>query len=396
MNAITMEIPVAPLTRDLVLERVRALLPAIRERAPLSDEQRSIPQRSAQEFMDAGLARILLPKQYGGAELGLRTWVDVVLEISAADAAHGWCASLLIHHPHYLAQFPEGAQADVWSGGPDVPMAATMTPASRIEAVEGGYRISGRISYLSGVNHCTWIMVGGMLPGPEGRPDWTLFTVPPGAYTVEDTWQTAGMRGTGSNTVVYENVFVPHDHVLRVEEMRDGTAPGGKLSESPFFRAPWITYAPLTFTVPMLGAARGALEDYRAWTAQRSSLFGSPVAEFTSIQTRLARAAADLDLAELLTYRAVEVAEAAEPASPELRTRTYRDICRSSELIVAAIDTIMQISGSQGFAANSSIQRAWRDIHFASSHVILNPEVSYAAWGRQQFGLERDPKQLLF
>lgn len=384
------------LTPEMVGQRVDQLLPAIRERAAQGENDRSIPAVSAQEFLDAGLARILTPRQYGGAELGIKTWVDASIAIATADAAHGWVASLIIHHPHYLAQFPEAAQAAVWADGPDVAIAGTLTPTSRIEPAQGGYRISGRISYLSGVDHCSWIMVGGMLPGPGGRPDWTLFMVPPGFYEVEDTWHTTGMRGTGSNTVVYEDVFVPHDHTVRVEDMRDGTSPGGRVNASPYFRAPWITYAPLTFTAPMLGAARGALESYRAWTAERSSLFGSKVAEFVSIQTRLARAATDLDLAEMLTYRAVEVAEAPEPASPELRTRTYRDISRSSELIVAAMDTVMQISGSAGFADDSMIQRAWRDVHFASSHVILNPEVSYAAWGREQLGLERDPSQMLY
>lgn len=385
-----------PLTNELVKERITSLLPGIRERAAQGEKDRAIPKESAQEFLDAGLARILTPKRFGGAELGVRTWVDATIAIATADAAHGWCASLMIHHPHYLAQFPQAAQAAVWADGPDVAMAATLTPASEIKPTSGGYRISGRISYLSGVNHCSWIMVGGMLPGPGGQPDWTLFVVPPGFYEVEDTWHTVGMRGTGSNTVVYTDVFVPHDHVLRIQDMRDGVAPGGKLHESSFYRAPWITYAPLTFTAPMLGAARGALESYRAWTAERASLFGAKVADFTSIQTRLARAAADLDAAELLTYRAVDVADSPEPATPELRARTYRDTARASELIVSAIDTVMQISGSAGFSEQSSIQRAWRDIHFASSHVILNPEVSYAAWGRQQFGLDRDPQQLLY
>ena len=284
----------------------------------------------------------------------------------------------------------------MWADGPDVAMAATFTPTSEIEIVDGGYRISGRISYLSGVNHCTWIMVGGMLPGPGGRPDWTLFAVPPGQYAVEDTWNTAGMRGTGSNTVVYRDVFVPHDHTVRVEEMRDGTTPGGALYDAQFFRAPWITYAPLTFVAPMLGAARGALESYRAWTAERASLFGAPVAQFTSVQTRLARAAADLDAAGMLIDRAVNVAGSPDAADPGLRARSHRDACRAAELIVSAMDVVMTMSGAAGFATTNSIQQAWRDVHFAASHVILNPETSYAAWGRAQFGLERDPQQLLY
>lgn len=266
------------LSTETVLERVRGLLPAIRERAADAEKERTIPKESAQEFIDAGLPRILAPKRYGGAELGLRAWIDVVLEISAADAAHGWCASLLIHHPHYLGQFPEPAQAAVWANGPDVPIAGTFTPGSEITPVANGYRISGKIGYLSGVNHCTWIFVGGMLPGPDGNPSWTLFPVPPGQYEVLDTWHTIGMRGTGSNTVVYKDVFVPADQTVSVDEMRSGVAPGCKINDAPFFHAPWSTYAPFTFLAPMLGAARGALEDYRVWTssAQASSDNRSP------------------------------------------------------------------------------------------------------------------------
>ena len=381
---------------DAILETFRGLQPAIRARAALSEENRSIPKESAREFLEAGLARVLTPKKFGGTELGLQAWVDIAIEIGKADAAHAWCASLMMHHPHYLAQFPEAAQAAVWSSGPDVAIAATFTPTSKVEPVEGGYNIiSCSIPYLSGINHSTWVIIGGMLP-TGGPPDWTLFLIPPGKFKVIDTWHTTGMRGTGSNTVVVENVFVPTEHTLRVADMRDASTPGGRINSAPMYHAPWITYAPLTFLAPMLGAARGALEDYRSWTAKRASLFGSQVAEFTSIQVHVARSAADLDAAELLMRRCVEVAEAEEPASEELRARAYRDQARASELIVEAMDTIMKISGAAGFASSSSIQRAWRDVHFASSHVILNPEVSFAAWGRQQFGIERDQKQMMY
>ena len=381
-----------PASAEVLLERVTAMLPAIRDRAAITEQERSIPRASAQDFLDAGLARILTPRRHGGLELDLRCWIDVVVEIAKADASHGWCASLLIHHPHYLAQFPEAAQQAVWADGPDVAIAAPFGPVMRAEPVHGGYRVSGQASWASGVNHSTWIMVGAMLPGPGPGPDWTLFTIPPDAYEVTDTWDTVGMRGTGSNTVVLQDVFVPQEHTLRVADMREGTSPGGTLSEAPFFRAPWLTYAPFTFVAPMLGAALGALEDYRKWNADRVSLHGSAVAAYTSIQVRLARAAGNLDAARLLIERAVGVADAAEPASLELRARAGRDAVCASELIVSAMDTVMTMSGAAGFAASNPIQRAWRDVHFASSHVILNPEISYAAWGRQQFGLERDPE----
>ena len=214
--------PEPPASLDAIMDEVRRLAPAIRARARSSEENRSIPPESAQEFLDAGLARILTPKKFGGTELGLQAWVEVSTEIGKADAAHAWCASLMIHHPHYLAQFPEAAQAAVWADGPDVAIAATFTPTSKVEAVEGGYNvISSSIPYLSGINHCSWVMVGGMLPQPEGPPDWRLFLIPPGKFSVLDTWHTTGMRGTGSNTVIVENVFVPAEHTLSVANMRE-------------------------------------------------------------------------------------------------------------------------------------------------------------------------------
>ena len=322
---------------ESVLEDVRALSPAIRARAEDAERNRSIPNESAQEFLDIGLARVLLPKRYGGTELGLQAWVDISMEIGKADAAHAWCASLMMHHPHYLAQFPDAAQADVWAQGPDVSIALTFTPTSKVEVVEGGYRLWCSIPYLSGINHSSRVVIGGMVPTARGEPDWTLFLVPDQQFSVKDTWQTAGMRGTGSNTVVVENIFVPLEHTLRVTEMRESATPGAKLNTAPMFRAPWIYYAGLTFVAPMLGAARGALEDYRAWTAQRISLFGAQVAQYTSIQVHLARAAANLDAAELLMRRCVEDAERPDAVRLDLRTRAYRDQSRASELIVDAM-----------------------------------------------------------
>ena len=134
-----------PPTLDAMLQRVRGLLPAIRERAAETEENRSIPRKSAEEFLEIGLARVLMPRQFGGWEMGLKAWVELSVEIAKADAAHAWCACMIMHHPHYLSQFPEAAQAEVWRNGPDVAMACTFTPTSKVELVEGGYRISCEI-----------------------------------------------------------------------------------------------------------------------------------------------------------------------------------------------------------------------------------------------------------
>ncbi len=217
-------------------------------------------------MLELGLARILMPARFGGYELDFKTWHDAVLAISRADASHGWCASLIVHHAHLVAQFPEECQQAVWADAPDVAISASFAPRAQAVRAPGGYRVSGEnSSFSSGVDHSTWVMVGAMLPG-EGAPEWVFFMIPPGDYTVRDTWFTAGMRGTGSNTIVTDNVFVPETRMLRLTDLRQGRGPGAALYDNPIFRAPFFFYAPLTFAAPMLGAAQGAYAHFREWT----------------------------------------------------------------------------------------------------------------------------------
>src|ERR1700733_3081594 len=168
------------LSKAAVLELARALAPTFAARAEAAEQARRIPPQSAADMLGAGLARILLPRRIGGYGLGFDTWFEVTRELSKADASHGWCAGLIIHHAHLIAQYPETAQKMLWAEGLDVPIAASLAPATQATAVDGGYRISGKGSpFASGVDHCTWVMLGGFTHD-GGAPEWKFFLVPPG------------------------------------------------------------------------------------------------------------------------------------------------------------------------------------------------------------------------
>ena len=166
-----------------------------------------------------GSPAFCIPREIGGYGLGFDAWFEAMRELSKADASHGWCAGLIIHHAHLIAQFPEAAQKTMWAEDLDVPIAASFAPNATAVAADGGYRVSTKGSpFASGVDHCSWVMLGGMAQdGPA--PEWKFFLIPPGDYTIRDTWFTAGMRGTGSKTIVAENVFVPAGQVLRLADL---------------------------------------------------------------------------------------------------------------------------------------------------------------------------------
>src|SRR5262245_49937056 len=224
--------PAPAMIRRAIVEQCRQLASRAAVRAEAAEAARRLPRESVQEMLEIGLARILIPARFGGYDLDFETWLDAVLEISKVDASHGWCASLIVHHAHIIGQFPEEAQQAVWGTGPDVAVAASVAPTAQVTAVDGGYRLSGQhSSFASGVDNSSWVIVGG-LAGQETSREWLFFLVPPGDYKVRDTWDMAGMRGTGSNTIVTDDIFVPRGRVLSVAQMRDGRTPGGALNES--------------------------------------------------------------------------------------------------------------------------------------------------------------------
>ena len=375
-----------------ILARVQKLLPVIAERAEQGETARAIPQESAQAFLDAGLARALAPRRFGGYELGLDVWFDAVHAIGTTDASHAWCASLIMHHPQYLAQFPLEAQEAVWDDGPDVAVASSVNPTTTVTKADGGYRLTGKAPFTSGIAHASWAMIGGMLP-VAGPPRPALFLVPRSHFTVQDVWHTTGMRGTGSNLIVTDDVFVPENLALPLADLIEGTGPGGRVHDNPIYRTPLVTYGPATFAIPMLGAARGALEAYRAFAAPRQQRPNAVVAA-TTARIRMGRAAADLDAAELLLRRSLDLAARPADASIELRARSMRDAGRAAELITGSMNDLIALSGTAGFAADNVLQRHWRDVNFAARHVTLNPDANYAYWSGTQLGVERNPAEV--
>jgi len=383
-------------TAEALLERVRALLPIIEERAADGDRDRSVPREVIADLVSAGVARVLVPGRFGGLELGLDTWYELVREIAAVDMSTAWLASLATHHPHYVAQFPLAAQEEVWAEGPDVVIAASIAPVCTIEPVEGGYKVTGRSPFTSGINNSDWAMVSGFVPGAGPAPDWRFFLLPASEYEVIDTWDVVGMRGTGSNTIVTEGVFVPEHRVLKYMDLIEGCGPGAQVSTNPLYALPFKSYSSLTFATPIVGAAKGVYDKFVEWTSKRVAAGGAAVRDFIGVRVKMSRAAADIDAADMLLRRIVATAMGPDRPTEADRARAMRDYSRAVELAIDAVDTLVALGGSAVFGSTHPIQRAWRDVHFAATHISLNPETNYDHFGRIALGMGRAPQNLSY
>jgi 3-hydroxy-9,10-secoandrosta-1,3,5(10)-triene-9,17-dione monooxygenase len=388
-----------PESREEAVERARSLAPLLRDLARTAEDNRHLPSEMVEAFTDAGLARVQVPKRWGGAELGLVAHLDIAIEVARAYGSMGWVASFLIDHPFLLAHFGEEAQHDVWGAeGPDARIATSFVPVGKVSPTDGGWLLSGDWAWASGVEHCQWILLGGIIfPPGDGHPEYRLFLVPTGEVRIIDTWYSAGLRGSGSDNVVLEDVFVPDHRTLIMETVREGHPPGGAINTAAMYTAPLMAWAGHAMVAPAIGIARGVLEAWQEHARVKAhSYTQEQVAAGIPMQLTLAEAATQIDCADMLVRRCLHQAESGDEITLEHRVRNRRDITYASNLLVKAVNGLMQMAGASALREESPVQRGWRDVQAISCHVFCNFNAAAENYGRMAFGLPLNPRDPFF
>ena len=199
------------MTPEAYLDRVRALLPVLRERAPSAEKLRRLPDETFRDFQEAGLFRCIQPKRYGGYELDPETFYQAIVEVSAVCGSSGWILGVIGVHNWHLALISAAGSGRRLGRRHEHP-ALDLTGADRQgRAGPGGFRLSGRWSFSSGCDYCQWTALGGVVPAVESGapPDARMFLVPRSDYAIDDNWHVIGLCGTGSKDIVVEEAFVP-------------------------------------------------------------------------------------------------------------------------------------------------------------------------------------------
>ena len=379
------------LTHAGLIESAKGLAERARARAEVADDLRHLPHETVGELIGARLPQVLVPKEHGGSEMSLETLYEVTAQIAAGDAATGWCAGLMMHEPHFVGMFPAEAQEDVWQNGPNVVVGSSVLPATQVETLADGYRLTGAAPFSTGSQYAEWVIIGGMVQLDDGA-DWRLFLVPRNDYTVKDVWHMTGMRGTASNVVLTEGAFVPRTHTLRQRDVVEGTAPGGLVNANPMYRLPWVAVSPYCFTGTLVGSARGAWSYFVEWTRSRSTAGGSGVSQFAHVQETTGRTSGMIHAADLLNRSCLARVQAGA-VSLEDRAAIMRDVTLSARFLLEAIDELIESAGTAGFSKASPLERFWRDMHLAAAHIALNPHSNFGHHGRLTLGLERSAQQ---
>ena len=384
----------APTTAELVA-RARALRPLLAANAGQGEADRRVVEESIQALTDAGLFKIAVPKRYGGYETSVRAMLEVSAAVGEADGGTAWVLALVNVCNWLIGLFPQQAQDDVFGADPAALVSGVLAPTATTVKVDGGWRITGKWYYNSGSWHATWAGLGIPITDADGEVvSQGLALVPRVDLGLEDTWFVAGMKSTGSNCLVADDVFVPEHRVMLVPPAILGEYPSENLGSEPFYRSALVPVLALVLVGPQLGMGQAALDYVISKAAKKpvSYTFFTAQTESVGFQLQIAEAARLIDTARLHAFRAADDIDqaAARGEYPGLltRARIRSDTGYVAECVTRAIDILLYAHGAGSFADVSPLQRIWRDSATAARHAVVSPQVSYEVYGKALLGVE--------
>ncbi|MBI1406574.1 MAG: acyl-CoA dehydrogenase [Caulobacter sp.] len=366
------------------------------DRAATAETLRSVPEETLREAAEAGYFALLAPTTAGGAGASMADFLDVGRRLAAGCPSSAWTLSFLALHAWLLCRFEPALQAELFVRGA-MPLApAPLAPTGKAEPAPGGYRVSGRWEWATGVNHSDWVMVNAM-DGPMPR----FCVLPIGDVVVEDVWRTAGMCATGSNVVTAGDVFVTAHRTLSAMQMKFGPMPGLALHPGSTVGYAMSPALALVAAAPALGAAEGALAAFTDRMKAKVQAYsgGAKQSEAPATHLRLGEALATVRAARLVWADAVALYEREGPLGAAMPVESLAAVRLAAADVVRLANTAVNImcaaaGASSGFQS-SPLQRCLRDLQMIRGHVVFDWDRAAQIGGRIALGLEATPADLL-
>lgn len=361
----------APITTGEMIARARAIAPLLRERAEQARAERRVPLATIDDYHRTGLIRLCQPKRFGGYEMGWDVLCETTEILAEADGSQAWIARIMAAHAHMVATFPAEAQDDVWLSNHNALISASFDPLGRGTPVPGGYRLSGRHGFSSGVDHADWAIVGGYIIDGDTRKGPLFFLVPRSDFTIIDDWHTIGLEGTGSKSFEVKDAFVPEHRILIGGEASGGFGPGVAVNNAPVYRTPRGGITTTGFGALTVGMARGVLKEWLLYTAPRKSR-GIAVAEQPGTQLIAAQASAEIDAASALymgcVRHAMRVLEAGGTITKTELLTAKRNVAYACKLALKAGTDLFNAGGGRALFRGNALGRQYTNLLGAASH----------------------------
>ena len=374
---------------DEAMRRAREIVPLLRERAQKCEDARGLLPENEKLLHETGLFRYHQPRRFGGMELPFIAVVDIVAELARGCPSTAWNVGNLGCHHWILAYYEPETQHEIWDANPDVLIASSIAlAAGRGRRTEGGFIVSGKWPFSSGVDNSDWNMLAVTIYENDAPVDWRLCVVPKSDYKVLDTWYAMGMVGTGSKDIEVKEVFVPGHRALPLQRCRGGLEhPGAKLNDGALFHVPIVASAGHPLSATALGTAEGAYEHVsNAFKTRMGTYTGAKVSDFQAVQVKLAKARCLIDAARCLMRESALVFQDNPSLEIEAKLRLRAQNAFAVSQAREAVETLWSFYGANAIYTRDPLQRYLRDVQAASQHFSFNFDIAGAAFGNVELG----------
>lgn len=392
MNDVKPITALRPDNLEVLIERARSLVPALRQRSAQANAERRLPQETIDDFRRLDLTRCLQPAMFGGFGSDYRVFSNMLRVLAQGCGSSAWVAAVHGEHNWVIGNFSEVAQRDVWGGNQHAVASASVAPNGSAEVMAGGHRLSGRWGFASGCDHAQWILLGSMTKG-GGPSESRMFLVPMSQVEIVDDWHVMGLCGTGSKSVVVKEAVVPATHSVSIHELKTGTAPGAAVHPDALYRTPRNLLALFSLSSVVVGLAERAVAEFVEFTRERRSR-GLRVADLEAVQLMVAEAAAQAETAAMVGEHTIErnsaLVESRQPVNAEQVAWSRRNASYSTQLAHSAVKLIFEAAGGTALYASNPLQEIFRDTMAASAHLSLTWHRAAPYYGQIRLGLPVD------
>ena len=375
------------------MRRARECVPVLASRAQKCEEARVLLPENERLLHETGLFRFHQPRRFGGMELPFQAIVDIVSELARGCPSTAWNVGNLGCHHWILAYYGPEAQHEVWDANPDALIASSIAlAAGRGRKADGGFVVSGRWPFSSGVDNSAWNMLAVTIYEDEKAAsppvDWRLCLVPKSDYTIIDTWYAMGMVGTGSKDIEAKEVFVPEHRALQLTRCRGGSEhPGAALNKGELFKVPLVAAAGHPLSATALGAAEGAYEHVvNGFKTRVGTYTGAKVSDFQAVQIRIAKARALIDSARYLMRESARALQENLSLGVEEKLRLRTQNAFAVHQCHEAVETLWQCYGANAIYTRDPLQRFQRDLQAMKQHFSFNFDIAGSAFGTVALG----------
>ena len=366
---------------EVLIERARAMVPVLKQRARQCTQERSVPAQTIAEMQAAGFFRILQPLRHGGYEMHPNVFFDVQKLLAEGCMSTGWMYGVLGCHPFELALFHDRAQQEVWGSDQSTLVSSSYQPVGKVTRVEGGFRLSGHWGFSTGSVHCQWVLLGAVAPPQnEGEgPDMRTFLLPRSDYRIDqDSWHVFGLQGTGSHDIIVDDVFVPEYRTHRAIDGFLCQNPGQAENDAPLYALPWAQVFIRSVSTAAFGGARAALNAALAIMQSRISTNTGKASKddpvLMNAMANLQSQMLEMETTLRLTFDdLMNTATRGEAIPMESRALYAYQSATVVRRLAGLVDQIVQLLGGRAIYTSSEIIQPWLDLNAARAHVANDP-----------------------